>query len=183
MECKQLNLSMVNMMKLPPIHDPNWLPLQIVNTVASPVMEFIKSSADIPSPEYKTSESAGLDLINASGEQIVLVHGEVRIIPTGLFVKLPPNTMAMVTPRSGKSISGFSVNNSPGIIDSDYRQEIKVIAIHNGGGDWCVIEPGERIAQLVVMPYIKVIPLSVEEFSTDNFTNTRTGGLGSSGKF
>jgi dUTP pyrophosphatase len=144
------------------------------------LVEIEKTHDDVPTPAYATSASAGFDLTN-QGDTIELVAGQVAVIPTGIKVKLPVGTVGMLTPRSGKSISGFSVNNSPGIIDQDYRNEIKVIAIHNGIGT-VKVERGERIAQLVIVPYIQAQLQEVEELSADE-ANDRTGGLGSTGKF
>lgn len=143
--------------------------------------EIILTNSDVPLPGYKTKGSAGFDLTNQSGEEIFLGSGCVTIIPTGIKIKLPEGYVGMLTPRSGKSISGFSVNNAPGIIDDDYRDEIKVIAINNGI-DPVRISKGERIAQLVVVEYTQLFFNKVAEFSPDDF-NDRTGGLGSTGSY
>jgi dUTP pyrophosphatase len=145
------------------------------------ILEIQKLSSQVPSPKYATSNSAAFDLVNASGFLIAIHPGEIKVIPTGIAVKLPPQTAGLVTPRSGKSISGFSVNNSPGIVDSDYRDEVKVIAV-NTGNNIVYIDPLERIAQFMVVPYIKYELQEVEQLSEDDFVNDRKGGLGHTGK-
>jgi len=145
------------------------------------ILEIQKLSPQVPSPKYATSNSAAFDLVNASGFMIAIHPREIKVIPTGIAVKLPQQTAGLVTPRSGKSISGFSVNNSPGIIDSDYRDEVKVIAV-NTGNNIVYIDPLERIAQFMVVPYIKCELKEVENISEDDFENERKGGLGSTGK-
>ncbi len=143
-------------------------------------LEIEKTHDQVPTPAYATSASAGLDL-TYQGEAILMRPGQIEILPTGLKIKLPVGTFGMLTPRSGKSISGFSVNNSPGIIDQDYRNEIKVIAINNGNVS-VQVDKGERIAQLLVVPYLTPHLELVEALSPDE-DNNRTGGLGSTGKF
>lgn len=130
-------------------------------------------------PEYKTEGSAGFDLINASGQDITLLPEQIVVVPTGLKIKFPEGLMGLVTPRSGKSISGFSVNNSPGIIDDDFRDEMGVIAINNGR-ELVTLKAGERIAQFVCVPYIHLNLEVVDELSPDEFNN-REGGMGSTG--
>lgn len=130
-------------------------------------------------PQYKTAGAAGFDIVNASGEDLTLSPGEVKVIPSGIKVKVPMGYVGMLTPRSGKSITGFSVNNAPGIIDDDYRDEIATIAINNSNNP-ITISHLERIAQLVVVPYVHLALLEVGEFTPDEF-NDRNGGMGSTG--
>ncbi len=169
----------------------NEYPTNYPDTLVSPMhytsvipneMEVEKTSINVPTPEYKTTNSAGVDLINNIGSDIDLYPGRIKLIPTGIKIKLPKGTFGMITPRSGKSITGFSVNNSPGIIDSDYRNEIMIIAINNSNEIIHILKD-ERIAQLVVMPYIQAHIIAVEKLSADDFNNERgLGGLGSTGK-
>lgn len=101
-------------------------------------------------PAYATPQSAGLDL-RANLEAAVTLHPmERRIIPTGLRIALPAGYEAQVRPRSGLALKhGITVLNSPGTIDSDYRGELGVLLINLSTEDF-VVEPGERIAQMVI---------------------------------
>lgn len=104
-------------------------------------------------PKYATVNSAGLDLRANVEESIVLKPLERKLIPTGLFMALPVGYEGQVRPRSGLAIKkGITVLNSPGTIDADYRGEVGVILINLSNEDF-VIEPGERIAQLVIAKY------------------------------
>lgn len=104
-------------------------------------------------PQYATINSAGLDLRANVEESIVLKPLERKLIPTGLFMALPVGYEGQVRPRSGLAIKkGITVLNSPGTIDADYRGEVGVILINLSNEDF-VIEPGERIAQLVIAKY------------------------------
>ena len=104
-------------------------------------------------PAYETQHSAGVDLRAAISERITLAPGQRELIPTGLFIALPDGTEAQIRPRSGLAFKkGITVLNSPGTIDADYRGEIKVLLI-NLGQEYCDIEPGDRIAQMVFARY------------------------------
>ncbi|MEJ2664698.1 MAG: dUTP diphosphatase [Spirochaetia bacterium] len=106
-------------------------------------------------PVYKTSGAAGADLRADLSGEIVLKPGERKLVPTGIRIELPLDYEAQVRPRSGLAIRhGVTALNSPGTIDSDYRGEIKVILINLGDEDF-KIEPGDRIAQLVVAPVVR----------------------------
>lgn len=101
-------------------------------------------------PAYATPQSAGMDLRANVSEPVTLLPMERRIIPTGLYIALPPGYEAQVRPRSGLALKhGITVLNSPGTIDADYRGEIGVLLI-NLSSEPFVIEAGERIAQMVV---------------------------------
>ncbi len=101
-------------------------------------------------PAYATPQSAGMDLRADIEEPITLHPMERRIIPTGLYIALPPGYEAQVRPRSGLALKhGITVLNSPGTIDADYRGEIGVLLINLSTDDF-VITAGERIAQMVV---------------------------------
>lgn len=101
-------------------------------------------------PAYATPQSAGMDLRANVSEPVTLLPMERRIIPTGLYIALPPGYEAQVRPRSGLALKhGITVLNSPGTIDADYRGEIGVLLI-NLSAEPFVIEAGERIAQMVV---------------------------------
>jgi dUTP pyrophosphatase len=116
----------------------------------------LSHAKDLPLPFYATPGAAGMDLLYAGYEEVVLKPFERRLLPTGIAIELPEGYEAQVRPRSGLAIKhGITVLNSPGTIDSDYRGEIKVILINLGSEDF-VIRRGDRIAQLVVAKVEKV---------------------------
>ena len=130
-------------------------------------------------PFYATEKSAGMDLKANIIEPITLGSLERAMVPTGLFIALPDGTEAQVRPRSGLAAKhGISVLNSPGTIDADYRGEVKVILV-NLSNEPFVINPGERIAQMVVARYEKV---EWDEVETLDETDRGEGGFGSTGK-
>lgn len=130
-------------------------------------------------PHRATEGSAGLDLCACIEEPIALAGGETALIPTGLAIALPSAQYgAFVFARSGLSIKhGIGLLNSVGVIDSDYRGEIKVGVINQIKEPY-TIQPGERIAQLVVMP---VSTMPVEEAESLDETERGAGGFGSTG--
>ena len=130
-------------------------------------------------PEYQTPQSAGLDIRANITESVTLNPLERAMIPTGLFVELPDGYEMQIRPRSGLAAKhGISVLNTPGTIDADYRGEIKVILV-NLSNEPFIIEPGERIAQMVVAQYEQVEWQAVEELGA---TERGAGGFGSTGK-
>jgi dUTP pyrophosphatase len=130
-------------------------------------------------PTYATVSSAGLDLKAVLDEPIVLGPLERRIIGTGLKIALPEGYEAQVRPRSGLAAKhGISVLNAPGTIDADYRGEIGVILV-NLSNEKFTIQPGERIAQLVVAQYTQV---SWQPTTSLEETDRGDGGFGSTGK-
>ena len=136
-------------------------------------------AADIPSPEYATAHSAGMDLRAAITEAITLTPGERRLIPTGIAIALPPGFEAQVRPRSGLALKhGIGMVNAPGTIDADYRGEVGVLLINHGQQDF-LISRGDRIAQLVIASYTRAI--WVQQVSLDE-TERGTGGFGHTGK-
>ena len=115
------------------------------------LIEKINYGKKFPLPKYETKNSSGLDLLAAIKNPIIIKKGNIELIPTGIKLKVPNGYEGQVRPRSGLSLShGLSVLNSPGTIDSDYRGEVKIILINHGKNDF-KIEPGMRIAQLVIM--------------------------------
>jgi len=107
-------------------------------------------------PFYATPGAAGMDILYAGYEEVVVKPFERKILPTGIAIELPEGYEAQVRPRSGLALKhGITVLNTPGTIDSDYRGEIKVILINLGNEDF-VIRRGDRIAQLVVAEVEKV---------------------------
>lgn len=122
--------------------------------------------------------SAGMDLKADLKEPVVLESLQRAIIPTGLYIALPEGTEAQVRPRSGLAAKyGLTVLNAPGTIDADYRGEIKVI-LANLSSEPFVVNPGERIAQLVVARYERV---EWDEVEVLDETDRGEGGFGSTG--
>ena len=139
----------------------------------------IVNRSSYPTPAYATEKSAGVDLKANITEPVTLGSLERTMVPTGLFIALPDGTEAQVRPRSGLAAKhGISVLNSPGTIDADYRGEIKVILV-NLSNDPFVINPGERIAQMVVARYEQV---EWDEVEVLDETERGAGGFGSTGK-
>jgi dUTP pyrophosphatase len=137
-----------------------------------------ESAKDLPLPSYATPQSAGMDLLAAVMEPLILKAGERKLIPTGLSIALPDGYEAQVRPRSGLALkNGVTVLNSPGTIDADYRGEIGVILINHGQQDF-EITRGMRIAQMIVAPYSKALFEVSDELSS---TSRGSGGFGSTG--
>ena len=129
-------------------------------------------------PFYATVNSAGMDLKANIEEPITLAPLQRAMVPTGLYIALPEGTEAQVRPRSGLAAKhGVTVLNTPGTIDADYRGEIKVILV-NLSNEPFTINPGERIAQMVVARYEKVEWDIVESLDE---TERGAGGFGSTG--
>lgn len=133
----------------------------------------------LPLPAYATAASAGVDLCADLTERLVVKPGENIKIPTGLAIELPSQSVvALVFARSGlASRFGMGLTNGVGVIDSDYRGEIKVL-VQNLGQQVVTINPGDRIAQMVFMPVFQAI---FEEVSELQETTRGTGGFGSTG--
>ncbi|MFA5325042.1 MAG: dUTP diphosphatase [Bacteroidales bacterium] len=130
------------------------------------------------SPAYATEFSAGMDLKANIENPITLGSLERAMIPTGLFIELPQGYEAQIRPRSGLAAKhGISVTNSPGTIDADYRGEIKVLLV-NLSAESFVINPGERIAQMVIGRFEKVEWNEVDQLE-ESFRGV--GGFGSTG--
>ncbi len=135
-------------------------------------------AAGLPLPEAASAGSAGLDLRAAVETDVVLSAGGRAKIPTGLIVEIPEGWEGQVRPRSGLAHRhGVTLTNSPGTIDSDYRGEVQVLLV-NLGEDPFVVSRGDRVAQLLLAPVVRVAWLEVEE--TDE-TERGGGGLGSTG--
>ena len=129
-------------------------------------------------PNYETLGSAGMDLSASLEERIVLEPGERHLIPTGIAIQLPQGYEAQVRPRSGLAVKyGIGMVNSIGTIDSDYRGEIKVPLINHGSEPF-VIQPGDRIAQLIVARYERV---EWEQVLDLDDTERGEGGFGHTG--
>ncbi len=130
-------------------------------------------------PRYATDGSAGLDLTAAIEEPITLEPGKRTGVPTGIIIQIPEGYEGQVRPRSGLAArAGITLANCVGTIDSDYRGEVVVLAI-NLGEEAFTFLPGERIAQLLVVPVPRVEVVEVEEIEE---TERGSGGFGSTGR-
>lgn len=129
-------------------------------------------------PAYATAHAAGLDLRANIEEPIALKSLERVLVPTGLFMELPVGTEAQIRPRSGLAFKhGITVLNTPGTIDADYRGEIKVLLV-NLSNDMFTIEPGERIAQMVIAKHEQIEWVEQQTLSE---SERGEGGFGSTG--
>ena len=129
-------------------------------------------------PTYATPQSAGMDLRANIDEPVTLHPMERRLIPTGLFIALPPGYEAQVRPRSGLALKhGITVLNTPGTIDADYRGEVMVLLVNLSEKDF-VVEDGERVAQMVVARHEQGVWEEVEELDA---TERGAGGYGHTG--
>lgn len=126
-------------------------------------------------PRYATSQSAGFDLRAELSAPFTLHPGQRAPIPTGIYCELPAGHEVQVRPRSGLAINhGITVINSPGTVDPDYKEEVKVLLVNLSDQPYTV-NPGERIAQAVLARFV-IAPELLPEFHTD-----RAGGFGSTG--
>ena len=138
-----------------------------------------KLDPSVKLPEYKTTGASGMDLIAFIREPLELKPQMSCIVPTGLAVAFPENYEIQVRPRSGLAAkNSISILNTPGTIDSDYRGEIKVI-IHNHGNKNFIINNGDRIAQMILCPIVK---MKLEESIDLPKTIRGQSGFGSTGK-
>lgn len=127
-------------------------------------------------PQYEHPNDSGLDLISI--EELEIPAGESRLIHTGISIELPQGTEAQVRPRSGLALKHqITVLNTPGTVDEGYRGEIGVILINHGKSSFKVTQ-GMKIAQMVIMPVVRV---EVEEVDKLSHTSRGTGGFGSTG--
>ena len=135
---------------------------------------------EFPLPTYATSGSAGMDLRACLDTALTLNPGETQLIPTGLAIHIgDPSLAAVILPRSGLGHKhGVVLGNLVGLIDSDYQGQL-MISCWNRGQQSFVIEPGERIAQLVFVPVVQVELAAVEDFDQ---SARGTGGFGHSGR-
>ena len=136
--------------------------------------------SDIPLPFYATPGSAAMDLHACMEEAVVIPAGGRKVIPTGIAIALPSaEYVALVFARSGLGIKhGIALSNGVGVIDSDYRGEIRV-GLTNLSDTPYTVRPGDRIAQLAVMP---VVQAELERVDSLDETGRGTGGFGSTGK-
>jgi dUTP pyrophosphatase len=133
---------------------------------------------DLPLPAYMSEGAAGMDLYANVKEEVILQPGEIKLIPTGIQIELPPNFEAQIRPRSGLALNyGITLLNTPGTIDSDYRGEIKLIVI-NLGKEAVKITRGQRIAQMVINQIVRPTIVEAEILSE---TKRDEGGFGHTG--
>jgi dUTP pyrophosphatase len=136
------------------------------------------NKSNYPAPAYATACAAGLDLRANTEDSIELKSLERILVPTGLFMELPVGVEAQIRPRSGLAFKhGITVLNTPGTIDADYRGEIKVLLV-NLSNEPFTIEPGERIAQMVVAKHEQVEWVEQDSLSE---SERGAGGFGSTG--
>ena len=148
-----------------------------MNIIDVPILR-LPHGDGLPLPSRATEFSAGVDLLAANEEQVVLEPGARAIIPSAITIALPAGYEAQVRPRSGLAAKhGVTVLNSPGTIDADYRGEIGVILVNLGAESFC-IERGMRIAQMVVAP---VSAVSWNEVEALPESVRAEGGFGSTG--
>jgi dUTP pyrophosphatase len=140
----------------------------------------LSHAGDLPLPSYQSEGAAGLDLVAAVPEEegFVLPPLGRALVPTGLVFQIPQGYEGQVRPRSGLAVkNGVTVLNAPGTIDSDYRGEVRV-ALVNLSAEPFTVQRGMRIAQLVIAPVTRALPVAVVAVGT---TARGTGGFGSTG--
>ena len=136
----------------------------------------LKENASLP--KFGTEYAAGADLYACIEAPLVIEPGKTEKVPTGISIELPEGTVGLIYARSGLALKkGLAPANKVGVIDCDYRGEI-IVALHNHGDGAQTIEPGERVAQLVVTPYLAVDYEECDELSE---TARGEGGFGSTG--
>ncbi len=143
----------------------------------NPVVKVInKSNRDLP--KYESLNAAGLDIRANIQEEILINPGEIKLIPTGIFMEIPSGYECQVRPRSGLALKkGITVLNTPGTIDADYRGEVGVILINHSKNS-TTISNGDRIAQLVFNKFEQIVWENESELSS---TKRGDGGFGSTG--
>jgi dUTP pyrophosphatase len=148
-----------------------------MNKISLPIQR-LPHAEDLPLPSYATEGAAGMDLVAAVTNDLVIEPGKRVLVPTGLCIALPEGYEAQVRARSGLAAkNGLCVLNGPGTIDADYRGEIKVI-LANLGDEKFTVTRGMRVAQMVVAPYTRAALHEVAELSE---SQRGTGGFGSTG--
>ncbi len=139
----------------------------------------IRKTAKLPT--YGTELSAGADLYAALEEDVVIKPGETKFIPTGLSIEFPEGLGGFIFARSGLSCKqGLAPANKVGIVDADYRGEVSV-ALYNQSKEIRIVQDGDRVAQIVFMPFVKGLFKEVTEFDKEE-TERGVGGFGHTGK-
>ena len=147
--------------------------------MSGPLLRFRKLRPAAQAPRYMSEGAAGMDLASAADGPVRLEPGARAGVPTGLGVEIPSGFEGQVRPRSGLALRfGVTILNAPGTIDCDYRGELTVLLV-NLGNEAQVINPGDRIAQLVIAPVTRVALAETDEL-TD--TARGSGGFGHTGR-
>lgn len=149
---------------------------KIETKIMNPLM-----GTSIPLPTYATSGAAAMDLRACLPEPLTVQPGDTALVPSGIAISIhDPGLVALLVPRSGLGIKhGIVLANTIGVIDSDYQGEIG-IGIYNRGRDAYIIEPGERICQMMFVPVTQAALAVVDEFSVDS--DRGAGGFGHTGR-
>tara|TARA_B100000029_G_scaffold258987_2_gene255650 strand:+ start:1096 stop:1533 length:438 start_codon:yes stop_codon:yes gene_type:complete len=138
-----------------------------------------KLDPEVLLPSYKTKGSSGMDLMAFLKEPIRILPKTSCLIPTGISIAIPEDVEIQIRPRSGLAAkSNISVLNTPGTIDSDYRGELKIILFNHGKKDF-IVNNNDRVAQMVLMPVLKI---DFEEVNELPDSIRGSGGFGSTGK-
>lgn len=141
--------------------------------------ELLKVLTNASLPNYGSDSSAGLDIYSSNIEDILIEPGKIVPVPTNLAIEIPEGFFGAIYPRSSTGVKkNLMLANTVGIIDSDYRGEIKIF-FYNFGEEAQVIKNNDRLAQLVIQPYNRVNVLKVDELSQ---TDRGEGGFGSTGR-
>jgi dUTP pyrophosphatase len=144
----------------------------------TPQVKLVRLSRLARLPEYSTAHAAGMDLCAALEKPISLKPHQIKLVPTGLALEIPVGYEGQVRPRSGLALKqGISIVNAPGTIDADYRGEVGVILVNLGQKSF-IVNPGDRIAQLVISPVVRV---QIVEVKTLQKTKRGSGGFGHTG--
>ena len=147
--------------------------------MSGPLLRFRRLRPGAQAPRYMSAGAAGMDLASAADGPVRLEPGARVGVPTGLALEIPPGFEGQVRPRSGLAIrAGVTVVNAPGTIDNDYRGEVVVLLV-NLAHEPHVINPGDRIAQLVIAPVTQV---EIAESETLSDTPRGPGGFGHTGR-
>ena len=140
-------------------------------------IKLLRDNAKIPA--FATSGAAGVDLVAVLSERLEIKPGQTVFVPTGLAMAIPSGLFGMIVARSGIACKrGLAPANKVGIIDSDYRGEI-MVALHNHGTESQYVDTGERIAQMLFVPYVQPTLTAVSELDE---TARGNGGFGSTGR-
>jgi dUTP pyrophosphatase len=141
-------------------------------------LRFARLSDDARVPERAHGDDAGLDLVANEGAR--LEPGARASVGTGLAVEIPPGHAGLVLPRSGLAAKhGIALVNAPGLIDPGYRGELRVLLLNTDRDETFEIEPGDRIAQLLLVPFVPAVPVEASELDE---TDRGLAGFGSSGR-
>ena len=147
--------------------------------MSAPILRFKRLDSRAVVPAYQSEQASGLDLHAVLDGPVELSAGQILMVPCGFAMSIPAGWEAQVRPRSGLATRhGISMPNAPGTIDADYRGEVKVPLINLGKAPF-TIEPGMRIAQMVIAPVARVV---VEEVEDLDETDRGGGGFGSTGR-